>query len=84
MVDNKYAVAYSEILEILKYIPKDDWNATETKAFIINPVEMALNNLYLVNNEVCRLYQAVNKPANELRNTTHNEVFKEKIFSTTA
>ncbi len=25
MVDNKYAVAYREVLEILKYIPKDDY-----------------------------------------------------------
>ena len=26
MVDNKYAVAYSEVLEILKYIPIEDYN----------------------------------------------------------
>lgn len=26
MVDNKYAVAYSELLEILKYIPIEDYN----------------------------------------------------------
>ena len=26
MVDNKYAVAYSEILEILKHIPIEDYN----------------------------------------------------------
>ena len=26
MVDNKYAVAYSEVLEILKYIPLEDYN----------------------------------------------------------
>ena len=25
MVDNKYAVAYSEVLEILKYIPIEDY-----------------------------------------------------------
>ena len=26
MVDNKYAIAYSEVLEILKHIPKEDYN----------------------------------------------------------
>ena len=26
MVDNKYAVAYSEVLEILKHIPTEDYN----------------------------------------------------------
>ena len=26
MVDNKYAIAYSEILEILKHIPIEDYN----------------------------------------------------------
>ena len=26
MVDNKYAVAYSEVLEILKHIPREDYN----------------------------------------------------------
>ena len=26
MVDNKYAIAYSEVLEILKYIPLEDYN----------------------------------------------------------
>lgn len=26
MVDNKYAVAYSEVLEILKYVPIEDYN----------------------------------------------------------
>ena len=26
MVDNKYAIAYSEVLEILKHIPLEDYN----------------------------------------------------------
>ena len=31
MVDEKYGVAYSEILEILKYIPIEDYNKNWNK-----------------------------------------------------
>lgn len=31
MVNNKYGVAYSEVLEILKYIPIEDYNKIPKK-----------------------------------------------------
>ena len=47
MVDNKYAVAYSEVLEILKHIPIEDYNKipkTKIELFKINA-----NNEYTFN-----------------------------------
>lgn len=47
MVDNKYAVAYSEVLEILKHIPIEDYNKipkTKIKLFKTNA-----NNEYTFN-----------------------------------
>lgn len=47
MVDNKYAVAYSEVLEILKYIPVEDYNKIpETK---IELFKANANNDYTFN-----------------------------------
>lgn len=43
-----------------------------------------LNNWYFVNSEVCKLYQAVNKPAIELKRITQSEVLSEKISSAMA
>lgn len=47
MVDNKYAVAYSEVLEILKHIPIEDYNKIpKTK---IELFETNANNEYTFN-----------------------------------
>ena len=47
MVDNKYAIAYSEILEILKHIPIEDYNKIpKTK---IELFETNANNEYTFN-----------------------------------
>lgn len=39
MVDDKYAIAYSEVLEILRYIPREDYNKIpidKIKVFVEN------------------------------------------------
>ena len=39
MIDDKYAIAYSEVLEILRYIPREDYNKIpidKIKVFVEN------------------------------------------------
>lgn len=54
-----------------------------TMAFNTNPIDIFRNNLYLVNNEVWMLYQAVKIAPRQLKNTIQSEVPSGIICSTT-
>ena len=48
MVDNKYAVAYSEVLEILKYIPIEDYNKIPESKINLFKANANYENLSLI------------------------------------
>ncbi len=58
MVDNKYAIAYSEILEILKHIPMEDYNKIPKEKLEL--FEANANNDYTFNYDPNKTLQEQN------------------------
>lgn len=58
MVDNKYAVAYSEVLEILKHIPIEDYNKIPKNE--IELFEAYADNTYIFNYDTSKTLEEQN------------------------
>lgn len=66
MVNNRYARAYTEVLEIIKYFPKDEYSKIPTEKIEFYKNNMDRDYNFIINPEVDLSEQNISKEANAI------------------
>ena len=84
MTNNKYAKAYKEVLEIIKYFPEEEYNKIPKEKIEFYEMNKDQNYQFVINPNIDLLEQNISKEANAIIVTLFQDYFateeqKEKI-----
>lgn len=75
MINSKYAKAYTEVLEVIKYFPEEDYNKIPKKKIEFYKENMDKNYDFTINPEIDLLEQNLSLEANAIIVTLYRDYF---------